>query len=186
MGVGVFWPGTSSSAKLGLDLQGGTQVILTPRIVSGAPVITADQLNQTVAIMRQRVNGFGVAEAEVAVQGSGNEAAIVVSVPGVNQQGIAELLKQTALLEFRPVLQARTSSAPVEDTSATAPAPVIIPTSAGSEAELAAAFAGAACFSAEALQGGAVLDPNSYVVTCSTDGAETKNRRLRSDWCRTY
>jgi preprotein translocase subunit SecD len=173
MGVGVFWPGTSSSAKLGLDLQGGTQVILTPRIVSGAPVITADQLNQTVAIMRQRVNGFGVAEAEVAVQGSGNEAAIVVSVPGVNQQGIAELLKQTALLEFRPVLQARTSSAPVEDTSATAPAPVIIPTSAGSEAELAAAFAGAACFSAEALQGGAVLDPNSYVVTCSTDGAET-------------
>jgi len=67
MGVGVFWPGTSSSAKLGLDLQGGTQVILTPRIVSGAPVITADQLNQTVAIMRQRVNGFGVAEAEVAV-----------------------------------------------------------------------------------------------------------------------
>ncbi len=101
--VWAFWPGTQSTPRLGLDLQGGTQVILVPKQAEGSAPITNDQLQQTVEIIRQRVNGFGVAEADVAIQGSGGDAAIVVSVPGVNQREIAEQLSQTALLDFRPV-----------------------------------------------------------------------------------
>lgn len=103
LAVWTFWPGTQSTPRLGLDLQGGTQVILVPKQAEGSAPITNDQLQQTVGIIRQRVNGFGVAEADVAIQGSGNDAAIVVSVPGVNQREIAEQLSQTALLDFRPV-----------------------------------------------------------------------------------
>ncbi len=103
LGVWALWPGTSHVPRLGLDLQGGTQVILVPNQAEGSAEITDDQLQQTVEIIRQRVNGFGVAEADVAIQGSGNDAAIVVSVPGVNQREIAEQLSQTALLDFRPV-----------------------------------------------------------------------------------
>ncbi len=103
LGVWALWPGTSHVPRLGLDLQGGTQVILVPNQAEGAGDITDEQLQQTVEIIRQRVNGFGVAEADVAIQGSGNDAAIVVSVPGVNQREIAEQLSQTALLDFRPV-----------------------------------------------------------------------------------
>ena len=103
LGVWALWPGTSHVPRLGLDLQGGTQVILVPNQAEGSADITDDQLQQTVEIIRQRVNGFGVAEADVAIQGSGNDAAIVVSVPGVNQREIAEQLSQTALLDFRPV-----------------------------------------------------------------------------------
>jgi preprotein translocase subunit SecD len=99
----AFWPGQDNTPRLGLDLQGGTQVILVPNQAEGTAPITDDQLQQTVEIIRQRVNGFGVAEADVAIQGSGNDAAIVVSVPGVNQREIAESLSQTALLDFRPV-----------------------------------------------------------------------------------
>lgn len=103
LAVWTFWPGQESTPRLGLDLQGGTQVILVPNQAEGTADITDDQLQQTVEIIRQRVNGFGVAEADVAIQGSGNDAAIVVSVPGVNQREIAEQLSQTALLDFRPV-----------------------------------------------------------------------------------
>lgn len=103
LGVWALWPGTSNAPRLGLDLQGGTQVILVPTQAEGSAPITKEQLQQSVEIIRQRVNGFGVAEADVAIQGSGNDAAIVVSVPGVNQRDIAEQLSQTALLDFRPV-----------------------------------------------------------------------------------
>ncbi len=103
LAVWAFWPGQDNTPRLGLDLQGGTQVILVPNQAEGTAAITDDQLQQTVEIIRQRVNGFGVAEADVAIQGSGDDAAIVVSVPGVNQREIAESLSQTALLDFRPV-----------------------------------------------------------------------------------
>ncbi len=99
----AFWPGTDHTPRLGLDLQGGTQVILVPRPIADSGPVTDVALKQSVEIIRQRVNAFGVAEAEVTTQGTGDGAAIVVSVPGVNQQEIAEQIKQTALLDFRAV-----------------------------------------------------------------------------------
>lgn len=99
----AFWPGTPNTVRLGLDLQGGTQVILVPKPVTAGAEITDEQLQQTVAIIRQRVDGLGVAEAEVTTQGSGNGAAIIVSVPGAEQDRVVDLVKRTALLDFRPV-----------------------------------------------------------------------------------
>ena len=101
--VAAFWPGTDSTIRLGLDLQGGTQVILKPTPVTEGTSITEEQLQQTVSIIRQRVDGLGVAEAEVTTQGSGDGAVIVVSVPGVNQDRIVDLVQRTAFLNFRPV-----------------------------------------------------------------------------------
>lgn len=101
--VWAFFPGTDSSIRLGLDLQGGTQVILVPTPVVEGAVITDDQLAQTVEILRSRVDSLGVVESEVTTAGSGNDAAIVVSVPGENPERLVDLVQQTALLDFRPV-----------------------------------------------------------------------------------
>ncbi len=103
--VWTFWPGQTHSPQLGLDLQGGTQVTLLPTSAPGSDgSITEEQLDQAVSIIRQRVDGLGVAESEVTVQGSGNNAAIIVSVPGsVQQDRLVELVGRTAQLAFRPV-----------------------------------------------------------------------------------
>lgn len=102
-GVWAFWPGTDSSVRLGLDLQGGTQVILLPKPVVEGAEISEEQLSQAVEIIRARVDGLGVAEADVTTQGTGGSAAIVVAVPGIGQERVVDLVQRTALLNFRPV-----------------------------------------------------------------------------------
>jgi preprotein translocase subunit SecD len=101
----AFWPGTSNAPQLGLDLQGGSQVTLLPTTAPGTDgSITQEQLDQAVGIIRQRVDGLGVAESEVTIQGSGDSAAIIVSVPGsVSQDRLVDLVGRTAQLAFRPV-----------------------------------------------------------------------------------
>lgn len=101
--VWSFLPGERHTPKLGLDLRGGTQVILSPSVAVGE-TLTQDQLNQTVAIIRQRVDGFGVAESEVTIQGTGNGAKIIVTIPGETSRTVVDQLKTTAQLNFRPVL----------------------------------------------------------------------------------
>jgi preprotein translocase subunit SecD len=103
LGVWAFLPGEVHAPKLGLDLQGGTQVILSPSAVGGGQ-IAADEINQTVRIIRQRVDGFGVAEAEVTTQGSGPGTKIIVTIPGKTDRAVVDQLKNTAKLNFRPVL----------------------------------------------------------------------------------
>lgn len=179
----AFWPGASHQARLGLDLRGGTQVILTPELAPGTEgVLTQDQINQTVEIIRQRVNGFGVAEAEVTVQGSGANSAIVVTVPGVNPEGITNLLKQTARLDFRAVLAAGTgieipspSSSPSASATATAaPAaqPKELPIQAATSEELYDQYLSLNCLTPGLLQGGRADDPSKFMLTCSKDGFE--------------
>jgi preprotein translocase subunit SecD len=131
----AFWPGLAHSPRLGLDLRGGTQVILSPVSTNGVP-ITDDQLKQSVEIIRQRVDGFGVAESEVTTQGSGDNATIIVSIPGTTNQAILDSLSTTAKLDFRPVInedygspQARPTVSPSASSSGSAspstkPAPV--------------------------------------------------------------
>ena len=182
MGVWTFWPGQSAAPKLGLDLRGGTQVTLTPRVTEG--VISDSQLTQAVQIIRQRVNGLGVAEAEVSTQGSGESASILVSVPGVSEQGIAEVLKQTALLDFRPVFaesggapttptpsaSASPSASPSPSASSTAPVVVAPIQSDKNDAALQKAFADLDCTNPAVRQGGVADDPLKWIVTCSRDG----------------
>ena len=101
--IWTFLPGERHTPKLGLDLRGGTQVILSPSVAVGE-TLTQDQLDQTVAIIRQRVDGFGVAESEVTIQGTGNGAKIIVTIPGETSRTVVDQLKTTAQLNFRPVL----------------------------------------------------------------------------------
>jgi preprotein translocase subunit SecD len=91
----------NTSPRLGLDLQGGTSVILQPRLAEGTGSVPQSSLTEAVDIIRQRVNGLGVTEADVQTQGDN----IVVSVPGATSREAVELVASTAKLEFRPVLQ---------------------------------------------------------------------------------
>lgn len=85
---------------LALDLEGGTQIILAAEAEEGE-AIPSESLDQAVSIIRQRVNGTGVTEAEVSRQGAGN---IVVSIPGQADEATLDLVRASAELEFRPVL----------------------------------------------------------------------------------
>lgn len=105
-------PGASWTPELALDLQGGTQLILTPSIADGTTA-SLEQLNQAVEIIRQRIDGSGVGEATVTVQGNEN---IVVSIPGTPDANTLQLIKASALLEFRPVLSVAQSTPLAEGT----------------------------------------------------------------------
>lgn len=90
----------SWTPNLALDLEGGTQIILTPESEDTEDIPT-ESIDQAVEIIRQRVNGSGVTEAEVARQGGSN---IVVGLPGQPDEATLDLVRQSAELTFRPVL----------------------------------------------------------------------------------
>src|SRR5947209_12551003 len=84
------------SPQLGLDLQGGTSVVLGAKAGQNA---TNDQLERAISIIRRRVDGLGVAEPEITRQGQ----FIVISLPGVKDaQKAIDLVGRTAKLQFRP------------------------------------------------------------------------------------
>ncbi len=89
---------TNTTPKLGLDLAGGTSVILK------APDGTSsDQLDQAVNVMRKRIEALGnVQEPVIQVAGSNN---IIVQLPGVTDRARAlEAIGSTGQLSFRPVI----------------------------------------------------------------------------------
>lgn len=112
-GIGVLTGGGSWVPKLALDLEGGTQIILAPKLESGQTV-TQEQLDQAVAIIRQRIDASGVSEAEIATQGSQN---IVVSIPGIPDDETIARIESSAKLEFRPVIFADAAATSATDTS---------------------------------------------------------------------
>jgi preprotein translocase subunit SecD len=96
----LFWQPSdlrSLELKLGLDLQGGLQVLLEADVPAGETV-TTDAMDAVRTIIEQRVNGLGVTEPVVQIQG---DRRIIVELPGVDkpEQAIATL-KGTGLLEF--------------------------------------------------------------------------------------
>jgi len=109
----------SFTPKLALDLQGGTQVILSPLLLDGQAV-TTEQLDQAVSIIRQRVDASGVSESQVITQGDTN---IIVSIPGIPDENTLALIKASAKLEFRAVLltSAGTPTAEVDGAESTDP-----------------------------------------------------------------
>lgn len=98
--AGAVFDNESWAPKLALDLEGGTQIILTPQVAAGADV-SEEELAQAVGIIRQRVDATGVSEAEVTTQGGTN---IIVSIPGTPDQATLDRIRSSAKLEFRPVL----------------------------------------------------------------------------------
>jgi preprotein translocase subunit SecD len=92
--------------RLGIDLAGGTSVTLTAKADQGSSksAINDRNMKTAVEIIRQRVNAFGVSEAEVQTEGDRN---IVISIPkGKNEKETASQVGQTARLFFRPVIEA--------------------------------------------------------------------------------
>src|SRR5918994_3959044 len=82
---------------LGLDLQGGVQLVYKAEATAQQP-ITPDAMQRSLDLMQQRVNEFGVSEAELFQ--SGNDQ-IEVNVPGVSDAGaIADQVGSTAQLFF--------------------------------------------------------------------------------------
>jgi preprotein translocase subunit SecD len=95
----IYFTGTTRTPQLGLDLRGGTTVTLSARTPDGQPP-AEEELELARQIIEQRVNGLGVAEAEVVTEGDSN---IVISVPGDDGEQAREL-GATAQLRFRPVI----------------------------------------------------------------------------------
>ena len=95
--------GKSLQPKLGLDLRGGTTIVLKPQSTD-AQKITADSVAQAISILRQRIDGVGVSESDIRAEGSEASTKIIVSVPGTTQRELVALVGQTAKLSIRPVL----------------------------------------------------------------------------------
>ncbi len=89
-----LWLGRDVHTRFGLDLRGGTQVLLR----STEPNVTPEQLDQARGTIERRVNGLGVAEATV--QTSGNNR-IIVELPDVADPNQAlQTIRSTGKLEF--------------------------------------------------------------------------------------
>jgi preprotein translocase subunit SecD len=87
--------------KLGLDLQGGFEVLYEALPAHEGDVITEDVLKSTVSALNQRINVIGVSEPNVAIEGQDR---IRVQLAGVeDQQTARELLSTEAQLTFRDV-----------------------------------------------------------------------------------
>ncbi len=120
--VGIAWGGLVSvyllgiEPKLGLDLQGGTSVVLT------APDDTdSDVMEYAVDIMRSRIEDVGgVQEPEISITGG---TTVLVQLPGVqNEQQALDAIGRTGRLSFRPVLDATPGlEGPLVTTTTTAP-----------------------------------------------------------------
>ena len=94
---------TNTKPVLGLDLQGGFSVVLQAKEVNGR-LPSEENVEKAKDIIRQRVDGLGVAEPDIARQGR----TVVIQLPGVKNRAKAEsLVGCTARLEFRPVLSAQ-------------------------------------------------------------------------------
>ncbi|VEI12478.1 protein translocase subunit SecD [Trueperella bialowiezensis] len=104
--IGSLVVGTMTTGKsrftpdLALDLEGGTQIILTPVTTDGSEV-TSQDIREAINIIRQRVDATGVAEAEITAQGGSN---IIVSLPGQPSQETLDLVRTSAVLRMRPSL----------------------------------------------------------------------------------
>ena len=94
----VFIKPLASTVKQGLDLQGGTHVVLQAQETPESKV-DDDAINRSIQIIERRVNELGLTEPVIQRQGKDK---IIVELPGVKdpEQAIA-MLGKTAMLEFK-------------------------------------------------------------------------------------
>jgi SecD/SecF fusion protein len=94
----------TSSAKLGLDLRGGTQIVLQAKDSDRAKAeADAESTDRALGVLRGRVDALGVAEPTLARSG---ETRIIIELPGLQDpREAAEVIGQTAQLSFHEVLR---------------------------------------------------------------------------------
>jgi preprotein translocase subunit SecD len=100
---------------LGLDLQGGVSVVLSPK-----GHYSSDSLDVAIDIIRTRVDSLGTLEPEITRSGSD----VVIDLPGVkDREKAVKLVGTTGTLRFRPVLSyVPAKGASTTTTTTTAPA----------------------------------------------------------------
>jgi preprotein translocase subunit SecD len=89
--------------RLGLDLQGGTRLLLRAEVPEDFDGNIDDALEGTTRVLRKRVDASGVAEAEISKQGDRN---LAVQLPGLTPERARALLGRTAQLRFCEPAQA--------------------------------------------------------------------------------
>lgn len=86
------------SIRQGLDLQGGTHVVLEAEDTDIATV-NDDAMNRVIAIMEKRVNALGLTEPIIQREG---ERRVIIELPGVKDPEAAiQTIGKTAMLEFK-------------------------------------------------------------------------------------
>ena len=94
----VFVQPLARSIRQGLDLQGGTHVVLEAVDTAQAQV-NDDAMNRVVAIMEKRVNSLGLTEPIIQREG---ERRVIIELPGIKDPDAAiQTIGKTAMLEFR-------------------------------------------------------------------------------------
>jgi protein-export membrane protein SecD len=89
--------GNALDLRLGLDLRGGTQVLLEAQVPEGH-TLDDSAMDTAKTIIDNRVNGLGVVEANVQRQGDDR---IIVELPGIdNADQAVETVRSTGQLEF--------------------------------------------------------------------------------------
>src|ERR1700748_1428856 len=88
----------SKETKLGLDLQGGLQLVYEGQPTGTATEVSGEDIEESINIIERRINSLGVSEAEVARLGDKN---ITIGLPGVTDANrAAEQVGTTAQLYF--------------------------------------------------------------------------------------
>jgi protein-export membrane protein SecD len=95
--------------RLGLDLNGGTELIYKPDIThsSTTPAEISSSMSVLRDVIERRVNAFGVSEAVVRVErigltGSDNEQQLIVELPGITDtESAVAMIGKTPTLDFR-------------------------------------------------------------------------------------
>jgi preprotein translocase subunit SecD len=97
---------------LGLDLQGGSRLLLQLSPTADVKVITPEVQAQTRQVIDQRINSLGVTEPQISNVGTDR---ILVEIPNLKNPDQAEqLLKQVAVLEYKimpPAIEAAAEQA---------------------------------------------------------------------------
>jgi len=97
VGIGPVGP-IQDKIKLGLDISGGVYVVLEAQ-TDATGVELRSLMDQTQAIIEQRVNGMGLAEPVITIEG---EKRIRVELPGVeNTEDAIQTIGSTARLQFK-------------------------------------------------------------------------------------
>jgi SecD/SecF fusion protein len=88
----------SKETKLGLDLQGGLELVYQGQPTGTATSVSGEDIEDSISIIEKRTNELGVSESEVARLGNEN---ITVSLPGITDANrAAEQVGSTAQLYF--------------------------------------------------------------------------------------
>jgi preprotein translocase subunit SecD len=94
---------SSTNLKLGLELQGGTRVILRPETQ-----ITEQQRDELIQIMEYRLNTYGLSDIEIrkadgqsTLLGGQEEKYVIVEIAGATQEEVSELIASQGLFEAK-------------------------------------------------------------------------------------